>query len=63
MGNLLDFLVDCVDCHDEGVLFWGNGHGEYDTDFCECNKGVSLENEYSEWYASTIMNEYYKENA
>jgi hypothetical protein len=24
---------------------------------------VSLENEYSEWYASTIMNEYYKENA
>lgn len=63
MGNLLDFLVDCVDCHDEGVLFWGNGHGEYDTDFCECNKGVSLESEYSEWYAESIMNEFYKENA
>jgi hypothetical protein len=63
MGNLLDFLVDCVDCHDEGVLFWGNGHGEYDTEFCECNKGVSLENEYSEWYAESIMNENYKENA
>jgi len=63
MGNLIEFLVDCVDCYDEGVLFWGNGHGEYDTDFCECNKGMSLESEYSEWYASTVMNEYYKENA
>ena len=63
MGNLIEALVDCVDCHDEGVLFWGNGHGEYDTDFCECNKGVSLESEYSEWYAESIMNEFYKENA
>ena len=63
MGNLLDFLVDCVDCHDEGVIFWGNSGGEYDTDFCECAKGVSLESEYSEWYAETVMNEFYKENA
>ena len=63
MGNLIEFLVDCVDCHDEGVLFWGNGHGEYDTEFCECNKGVSLENEYCQWYAESIMNENYKENA
>ena len=63
MGNLIEFLVDCVDCHDEGVIFWGNSGGEYDTDFCECAKGVSLESEYSEWYASTVMNEYYKENA
>jgi hypothetical protein len=63
MGNLIEFLVDCVDCHDEGVIFWGNSGGEYDTDFCECAKGVSLESEYSEWYASTVMNEFYKENA
>jgi hypothetical protein len=62
MGNLLDFLVDCVDCHDEGVLFWGNSGGEYDTDFCDCSKGVSLENEYCEWYSESIMNENYKEN-
>ena len=52
MGNLIEQLVDCVDCHDEGVIFWGNSGGEYDTDFCECAKGVSLENEYCEWYAS-----------
>ena len=63
MGNLIEFLVDCVDCHDEGVLFWGNGHGEYDTEFCEFNKGVSLESEYAEWYSESIMNENYKENA
>jgi hypothetical protein len=63
MGNLIEALVDCVDCHDEGVIFWGNSGGEYDTDFCECNKGVSLESEYAEWYASSVMNEYYKENA
>ena len=54
---------DCMDCYDEGVLFWGNGHGEYDTDFCECDKGVSLYNEYMEWYASNEMNEYTLENA
>jgi hypothetical protein len=52
-----------MDCYDEGVLFWGNGHGEYDTDFCECNKGVTLATEYTEWYAESIMNEFYKENA
>jgi hypothetical protein len=55
-------LVDCVDCHDEGVLFFGNGGEEYDSEFCDCNKGVSLENEYCEWYAESIMNENYKEN-
>jgi hypothetical protein len=52
-----------MDCYDEGVLFWGNNHGEYDTDFCECNKGVTLATEYTEWYAESIMNEFYKENA
>jgi hypothetical protein len=62
MGNLLDFLVDCVDCHDEGVLFFGNGGEEYDSEFCDCAKGVSLENEYCAWYAESIMNENYKEN-
>jgi hypothetical protein len=54
---------DCMDCYDEGVLFWGNGHGEYDTDFCECNKGVMLYNEYTAWYASNEMNEHTLENA
>lgn len=63
MGNLIEMLVDCVDCHDEGVIFWGNSGGEYDTDFCECAKGVSLENEYCEWYASNELNEYTLENA
>ncbi len=62
MGNLIEFLVDCVDCHDEGVIFWGNSGGEYDSEFCECNKGVSLASQYAEWYASTVMNEFYKEN-
>jgi hypothetical protein len=52
-----------MDCYDEGVLFWGNNHGEYDTDFCECAKGLQLETEYTEWYAESIMNEYTKENA
>jgi hypothetical protein len=54
---------DCMDCYDEGVLFWGNGHGEYDTDFCECDKGVTLYNEYTAWYASSELNEYTLENA
>jgi len=63
MGNLIEQLVDCVDCHDEGVIFWGNTGGEYDSEFCECASGVSLESEYSEWYAETVMNEFYKENA
>jgi hypothetical protein len=61
MGNLLDFLVDCVDCNDEGVIFWGNSGGEYDSEFCECAKGVSLENDYVVWYASNEMNEYTRE--
>jgi hypothetical protein len=52
-----------MDCYDEGVLFWGNGHGEYDTDFCECTLGMSLETEYTEWYASNELNEYTLENA
>jgi len=52
-----------MDCCDEGVLFWGNNHGEYDTDFCECNKGVTLYNEYTAWYASNELNEYTLENA
>jgi len=56
-------LVDCVDSNDEGVIFWGNSGGEYDSEFCECNKGVSLESEYAEWYAESVMNEFYKENA
>jgi len=47
MGNLIDFLLDCSDCYDE---------------FCSCDKGVSLENEYCAWYAESIMNENYKEN-
>ena len=52
-----------MDCYDEGVLFFGNGHEEYDTEFCECAKGVELENEYCEWYSENIMNAYAKENA
>jgi hypothetical protein len=54
---------DCMDCYDEGVIFWGNSGGEYDSEFCECAKGVSLENEYVAWYASNEMNEYTLENA
>jgi hypothetical protein len=61
MGNLIEQLVDCVDCHDEGVLFWGNSAGEYDSEFCECDKGVSLENDYVVWYASNEISEYNKE--
>jgi hypothetical protein len=54
---------NCHECYDEGVLFWGNNHGEFDSEFCECNKGVSLYNEYAEWYASSELNEYTLENA
>jgi hypothetical protein len=54
---------NCHECYDEGVLFFGNGHEEFDSEFCECAKGVSLETEYTEWYAESIMNEFYKENA
>ena len=53
----------CFECYDEGVLFWGNGHGEFDSEFCSCSKGVELENEYTEWYASNELNEYTLENA
>ena len=52
----------CYECYDEGVLFWGNGHGEFDSEFCECAKGVSLESEYAEWYAYSNFNEYTLEN-
>jgi hypothetical protein len=54
---------NCRDCYDEGVLFWGSTNGEYDSEFCECALGVSLENEYTVWYASNEMNEYTLENA
>ena len=54
---------DCYDCYDEGVLFFGNGGEDFDSEFCVCDKGVSLENKYCEWYAESVMNEYYKENA
>ncbi len=54
---------ECRECYDEGVLFWGNSHGEFDSEFCECNKGVSLYNEYAAWYANNEMNEYTLENA
>jgi hypothetical protein len=54
---------NCYDCYDEGVLFWGNSNEEYDSEFCECAKGVELENEYCEWYAENMMNEYTLENA
>ena len=54
---------NCRECYDEGVLFWGNNHGEFDSEFCECALGVSLENEYTEWYASNELNEYTLENA
>ncbi len=54
---------NCHDCYDEGVLFWGNSNQEYDSEFCECAKGVELENEYCEWYAENMMNEYTLENA
>ncbi len=54
---------NCRDCYDEGVLFWGSTNGEYDSEFCECALGVSLENEYIAWYASSELNEYTLENA
>ena len=63
MGNLIEALVKCVDCNDEGVIFWGNTVGEYDSEFCDCSKGNELENYYIEWYAINEMNEYTLENA
>ena len=53
----------CIDCNDEGVIFWGNSAGEYDSEFCSCSRGNELENQYSEWYASNELNEYTLENA
>jgi hypothetical protein len=53
----------CVDCNDEGVIFWGNSAGEYDSEFCSCSRGNELENQYAEWYASNEHNEYTLENA
>lgn len=53
----------CIDCNDEGVIFWGNSGGEYDSEFCECAKGLELENYYVEWYAENELNEYTLENA
>jgi hypothetical protein len=54
---------DCRECYDEGVLFFGNGHEEFDSEFCDCAKGVSLENDYVVWYANNELNEYTLENA
>jgi hypothetical protein len=62
MGNLFDEIGTCYECYDTGVIGWANGE-DFDTGFCSCSAGVKLEKEYSEWYASTVMNEYYKENA
>lgn len=63
MGNLFDSIGICFECYDEGMVFFGNGGEDFDTEFCSCAKGVSLENEYCAWYAESIMNENYKENA
>jgi hypothetical protein len=61
MGNVFDEIGKCVDCYDEGVLFFGNGYGDYDSEFCDCAKGQELENYYIEWYAENELNEYTKE--
>jgi hypothetical protein len=62
METLTNSFLDCTDCYDEGVLFFGNGGEDFDSEFCVCDKGVSLENEYCQWYAESVMNENYKEN-
>jgi hypothetical protein len=62
MGNLFDKNGTCFECYDEGVIGWANGE-DFDTEFCSCSAGVKLEKEYAEWYAETVMNEFYKENA
>ncbi len=62
MGNLFDEIGTCYLCYDEGLIGWANGE-DFDTEFCTCKEGVKLEIEYAEWYASTVMNEFYKENA
>jgi len=54
---------NCPDCYDEGMTFEGMNSDHFMTEFCECPLGVSLESEYSEWYADTMMNEYTLENA
>ena len=53
---------DCFFCYDEGMIFEGMTPDDFVTKFCTCSLGVSLESEYSEWYADTIMNEYTLEN-
>ena len=52
----------CFECLDSGSIGWANGE-DFDTEFCTCAEGVKLENEYSEWYSESVMNEFYKENA
>ena len=42
MGNLIEALVDCVDCYDEGVLFFGNGHEEYTQNFVSALRACHL---------------------
>ena len=63
MGNLFDSMGSCFECFDEGIIFFGNGGEEFDTEFCSCSKGVELENDYVVWYASNELNEYTLENA
>jgi hypothetical protein len=54
---------DCFFCYDEGMTFEGMTPDHFMTQFCSCPLGVSLENEYTEWYASSELNEYTLENA
>lgn len=54
---------NCPDCYDEGMVFDGMNSDTFITDFCVCHLGVSLADEYNEWYASTEYNEYTLENA
>ena len=61
MGNLFDEIGTCYTCYDEGVIFQGMDTDNFITDFCDCAKGVSLENDYVVWYAENEINEYTKE--
>ena len=54
---------NCPDCYDEGMTFEGMNSDAFLTQFCKCVLGVSLENEYTTWYASNELNEYTLENA
>jgi hypothetical protein len=62
MGNIFDSIGTCFLCYDSGSTGWVNGE-DFDTEFCTCAEGIKLENEYAEWYAESVMNEFYKENA